>query len=129
MTILNYPTPNMARERQAAFLAVPGVVAKRSGPLVAVVYPPSHPGWEDDAQRVLAQVNYEFRLTKQRVGKSPVQGMANIVLTGFLLAGVLFASSLLAGIWLGGFKAILRRFGWYKETDAMTVLRIGHPRK
>jgi hypothetical protein len=50
--------------------------------------------------------------------------MANIVLTGFLMAGVLMGASLLAGIWLGGFKAILRRFGWVRPEEGLTVLRI-----
>jgi hypothetical protein len=126
MTIFSYPAPNMARERHTAFLEVPGVVAKRSGSLVAVVYPPADP---DQTQVVLGRVNYEFQVTRQRVGAAPAQGMANIVLTAFLLVGVLFASSLLAGIWLGGFKALFRRFGWYKETEQMTVLRIGVPTK
>jgi hypothetical protein len=122
MTILSYPTPNMARERQDAFLKV-GMTAKRSGPLVAVVSPDADP---DAAQIVLAKVQYEANLTRQVVGPAPAQGLANIVLTGFLLAGVVFAASLLAGLWLGGFSAVMKKFGWYHPKDAVTVLRIGH---
>jgi hypothetical protein len=121
LTIFEYPTPNMGRERHDAFLKLPGAIAKRAGPLVAVVTPPADP---DAAERVLAKVVWEPQLTTQAVGQAPAQRIANIVLTGFLLAGVLIAASLFAGFGLGGFKAMLRRRGWYKEQDAITVLRI-----
>ncbi|MEO5925994.1 MAG: DUF6599 family protein [Bryobacteraceae bacterium] len=121
LTIFEYPTPNMGRERQEAFLKLPGALPKRSGPLVAVVLPPADP---DAAERVLAKVFWDPKLTNQNIGQAPAQGIANIVLTGFLLAGVLIAASLFAGFGLGGFKAILKRRGWYKEHDAITVLRI-----
>ncbi len=121
MTIFYYPLPNMARERQAAFLMVPGTLAKRAGPMVAVI---SSPKDADAAERILANVQYEVELTKQEVGTPPVQGMANIVLTGSLLAVVLIGASLLAGLWLGGFRVLLRKFGLAKEREEMTVFRI-----
>jgi hypothetical protein len=121
LTIFEYPTPNMARERQDAFLKLPGAVSKRAGPLVAIITPPADP---DAAERVLAKVAWDPQMTTQAVGRGPAQGIANIVLTGFLLAGVLIAASLFAGFGLGGFKAVLKRRGWYKEHDAITVLRI-----
>jgi hypothetical protein len=121
LTIFEYPTPNMARERQDAFLKLPGAISKRAGPLVAVVTPPAD---ADAAERVLAKVAWDPQLTTQAIGRGPAQGIANIVLTGFLLAGVLIAASLFAGFGLGGFKAMLKRRGWYKEQDAITVLRI-----
>lgn len=120
MTVLDYPTPNMARDRQDAFLKA-GMTAKRSGPLVAVVTPPADP---DAAELVLAKVQYQANLTRQVVGPAPAQGLANIVLTGFLLSGVVVAASILAGLWLGGSNALLKKFGLYKPKDAVTVLRI-----
>jgi hypothetical protein len=121
LTIFEYPTPNMGRERQEAFLKLPGTLAKRAGPLVAVIARPADP---DAAERVLAKVLWDPKLTRQVVGPAPAQGIANIVLTGFLFAGVLIAASLFAGFGLGGLKALLKRRGWYKEHDAITVLRI-----
>jgi hypothetical protein len=121
LTVFEYPVPNMARERQEEFLKLTGTLAKRAGPLVAVVTPPAD---GDAAERVLAKVTWEPQLTRQAVGPGAAQGMANIVLTGFLLAGVLFAASLFAGFGLGGFKAFFKKRGWYKEHDAITVLRI-----
>ena len=121
LTIFEYPTPNMGRERHEAFLKLPGALAKRAGPMVAVVTPPAD---ADAAERVLAKVLWEPELTSQAVGPGPAQKIANIVLTGFLLAGVLVGASLFAGFGLGGFKAMLRRRGWLKEEEGMTVLRI-----
>jgi hypothetical protein len=121
LTIFEYPTPNLARERQDEFLKLAGALPKRAGPLVAVVTPPAD---ADAAERVLAKVLWDPRLTRQSIGTPPAQGIANIVLTGFLLAGVLFAASLFAGFGLGGVKTFMKKRGWYKEQDAITVLRI-----
>ena len=41
LAIFNYPTPNMARERAEEFQKIPGAVAKRTGPLVAVISEPA----------------------------------------------------------------------------------------
>ena len=43
MLIFNYPTPNIARQQLAEFEKLSGAVAKRSGPMVAVVLSPSTP--------------------------------------------------------------------------------------
>jgi hypothetical protein len=124
MTIFDYPTPNMAREQQDAFLKA-GAMAKRSGPLVAVITSPTN---ADDAERLLARVQYQAQLTRQTIGTPPAQGLANLVLTGFLLSGVIIAASLLAGLWLGGFANILKKFGWYNPKEAITVLHLGPER-
>jgi len=106
LAIFSYLTPNMARERQAEFLKVPGTMAKRSGPLVGVVVQPPDP---DAAERVLAGVRYEANLTLNE--KVPVnQGlfMYKLFLNIFVLSGVLIALSIIVGIGFGGFR-ILRR--------------------
>jgi hypothetical protein len=121
MTIFYYPTPNHARAQQEAFLQVPGTLAKRAGPMVAVI---SNPGNTDDAERVLASVQYDVDLNRQSVGTPPAQGLANLVVTGSLLALVLVGASVLAGIWLGGFRSLLKKFGLAKEQEEITVFRI-----
>lgn len=122
MVILNYPTPNLARERQAAFLKQPHVFAKRAGPLLAVIVQPPD---ADAAERVLGRVQYVAGITWGQVdAEKKDTDMANLIVTGFLLAGVIVGASLLAGIWLGGFKAIFRRLGWRVEQESITVLRI-----
>ncbi len=56
MAIFNYPTPQIAMQQVPDFEKLPGAMAKRSGPLVAVVLSPADP---DFAERLLAQVRYQ----------------------------------------------------------------------
>ena len=122
MAIFSYPTPSIARERQTEFLKLPSALAKRAGPLVAVIVQAPN---ADDAERVLARVQYQAG-----VSWSPIDSegggtdMGNLIVTGILLAGVIVGASLLAGIWLGGFRALLWKLGWKREPEGFTVLRI-----
>jgi hypothetical protein len=61
LAIFSYPTPGMARQQVKAFEAIPNVVVKRTGPLVAVVLGGAAdlPG----ARRLLDQVTYEAAVT------------------------------------------------------------------
>ena len=60
MLIFSYPTPTMARERFDEFQKLPGVFAKRSQSLVAVI--PDSPD-PDTAERLLAKFRYEGNVT------------------------------------------------------------------
>ena len=121
LAIFSYPTPNMARERQEEFLKVPGTLAKRSGPLVAVVVQPTDP---DAAERVLAGVRYAANLTLNE--KVPVnQGlfMYKLFLNIFVLSGVLIGLSIIVGIGFGGFRILRRKLR--NGADEGTFLRLG----
>ena len=64
----------MARERYQEFQKIPGAMAKRAGPLVAVTIQPPDP---DAAERMLSQVNYETNLTwNEKVPVNEVKGAA-----------------------------------------------------
>jgi hypothetical protein len=121
LAIFNYPTPGIARERQAEFLKQSGVLAKRDGPLVAVIVRAPD---QDAAERVLARVQYKAGISWNQVQPKKGTDMGNLIVTGFILAGVIVGASLLAGLWLGSFKAILGKFGWRQKYEAFTVLRI-----
>jgi hypothetical protein len=123
VAIFNYPTPNIARQRQDEFLKLPGTLAKRSGPLVAVIVQPPD---ADAAERVLARVNYETNITwsEPQAKENEAAGMGRIIVTGIVFAGVLGLVSLLAGLGLGGIRALLRKLGWSSEPEGITVLRI-----
>ena len=43
MAIFNYPTPQIAMQQVPDFEKLPGAMAKRSGPMVAVVLSPADP--------------------------------------------------------------------------------------
>lgn len=122
LAIFSYPTPNMARERQAELLKVPGTIAKRSGPLVGVVVQPPDP---DSAERVLAGVQYGGNLTlNQAVPVNQAQYLAKLFLTIFTLSGVLMALSIIVGVGFGGFRVLRRRFSKGAD-EPFVLLRIG----
>ncbi|MCU1339616.1 MAG: hypothetical protein JWO19_5197 [Bryobacterales bacterium] len=123
LVIFSYPTPNIARERQAEYLKVPGTIAKRSGPLVGVVAGPVNP---DAAEGVLAGVQYAGNLTLNE--KVPVnQGlfMYKLFLNIFVLSGVLIGLSIIVGIGFGGFRILRRKLGKPGHDDPFQLLRIG----
>ena len=121
VAVFNYPTPSIARDRQAEFLKQPGVLAKRDGPLVAVIVQPGDP---DAAERVLARVQYKAGITWGQTAPKKGTDMGNLIVTAFVLAGLIVGASLLAGLWLGSFKTILTKLGWQPKHEAYTVLRI-----
>ena len=122
LAIFTYPTPQMARERLGAFQKIAGVVAKRSGPLVAVIVSPAD---ADDAERLLAQVKYEPAIIWSQKIPEP-QGNPGDLLMGIgVLSGVLIVLSLLFGFFLGGFRVALARFGLGSARETFTSLHLG----
>ena len=61
LEIFNYPTPQIAMDKVAEFQKLPGAVAKRTGPLVAVIPQPADP---DMAERLLGGIRYEAVITR-----------------------------------------------------------------
>ena len=61
LAIFNYPTPQIARDRVVEFEKLPATMAKRSGPLVAVVV--GSPD-ADFAERLVGQVQYQAEVTR-----------------------------------------------------------------
>ena len=127
LTLINYPTPQMAaavEQQIAAYLksgntptspwtaplanSTPGSVeVKRSGPLVAVVCGDAVP---DDAHRLLGLVHYEADVSKLPGGDAPteIQKTAKLLLGIVLLVAVMFAAALILALLLGGGRAMLR---------------------
>jgi hypothetical protein len=124
LAIFNYPTPAIAIERYNEFQKVPGAVAKRAGPMVAVTVNPSDP---DAAERVLAQVQYSVNLTwNESLGGPTVKDSAKMILTIVALAGIILLVCLAAGIGFGAFRVVRRKLGWQgPEADKMIVLHLG----
>jgi hypothetical protein len=122
LTIFNYPTPGMARERFEAFQKLPDTVAKRAGPLVAVIVKAPDP---DAAERVLARVRYQAAVTEaEKPPEDFNKGLSNMILSIMALAGILIGFSIVVGIGFGGFKVVLHKMGLREEPGTMTVLRI-----
>jgi len=124
LILFNYPTPSVAREQEGAFQKLPGAIAKRAGPLVAVIVQAPD---LNAAELVLSQVRYEAKLTwNEKVPVDEVKGMASLVLTGFAFAGVLGGLSIVVGIGFGGFRFLLKKFGKGLDDGGMTVLGINN---
>lgn len=122
LLVFNYPTPNMARERQEAFSQLPGAAVKRSGPLVAVIL---QPGDKDAAERLLAKVRYQASITMDNQNPQDFnKGLSNMILSIMALAGILGALMIIVGVGFGGFRILLLRLGIRKEHDAITVIRL-----
>jgi hypothetical protein len=124
LAIFNYPTPSIAMERYNEFQKIPGVLAKRAGPMIAVtVQPPD----ADTAERLLAQVRYNVNLTwNEYVGGPTVQDSAKMIMVIVALAGIIIALCLAAGIGFGAFRVVLRKMGWQgPETEKMIALHLG----
>ncbi len=122
MTIFDYPTQQIAKLRLQEFLKVPGVMGKRSGPLVAVIPVPSSP---DSAERLLAQVQHRATLTVDAKLPAKDENMGTILTNIFILTGILIGFCVFAGLMFGGFRIFAERFlGAAKPGDAMITLHL-----
>jgi hypothetical protein len=122
MAIFDYPTPQIAMQRVVDFQNLPGAVAKRSGPLVAVSLSPADP---DTAERLLSQVRYQVDITVNQRVPTRRDNIGDLIINAFTLIGILLAFSFVAGLALGGVRAALRRGRTGPEDGGMITLRLG----
>ena len=123
LALFNYPTPQLARERAAEFQKLPNAVAKRSGPIVAVTF--SAPD-ADEAEKLLAKVNYQATLTWNEKIPKPEPSPAALLLGIFVNTGVIIGSALLAGCCYFFFRVGYRKLrGRTEDDDAMLTLHLG----
>ncbi len=122
LVIFNYPTPNMARDRFEDFQKLPGVVAKRTGPLVAAIAGNPDP---DFAERLLSQVHYEANITwNEKVPQNDVKQFSKMILAMFTLAGLLILGSIVVGIGFGGFRVLRKKLSGNAEPEEMITLHL-----
>jgi hypothetical protein len=122
LVLFSYPTPDIARERQAAFRKLPGAMVKRSGPLLGVVI-----GAPDanEAEKLLAKVRYQASLTWNEYVPSKRDNIGNLIINVFSLIGVLLAFCLVAGLAFGGLRALKRRaLGGGAEEESLITLHL-----
>ncbi len=118
--IFSYPTPNFARERADQFSKLPGAVVKRSGPLVAVILSPADP---NEAERLLAKVQYQATITWSEHVPTARDNVANLILTIFTLCGLLILFCAAAGMAFGGFRLLARKYfkGWVDDESMISL--------
>jgi len=121
LAIFDYPTPQIARQKETDFGGVKGAVVKRSGPLVAVILAPPDP---DAAERLLAQVRYEAQITLSERIPGPQDNPGTMILNIVIFAGILIIFCILAGFFAGGLRIFVlsRRKG--AEADPMILLHL-----
>ncbi len=118
LMLIAYPTPQIAAERLRAVAGYrpPGqgasgdglaFVAKRTGPLVAVVAGEVSPA---EAKSLLDQVNYDADVTWDERVYSSRDNIGNLVIGVFTLIGVLLLFTLVVGISFGGLRILAKRF-------------------
>jgi hypothetical protein len=117
LAVFNYPTPQIAMEKLSDFEKVPGAVAKRTGPLIAVLLSPPD---ADGAERLLALVRYDVQVTLNERVPGPADNPGNMLLAIFTLAGILIVFCVIAGLFVGGFRAVL--FGRRKGVEAEPMI-------
>jgi hypothetical protein len=104
------------------FKAVPGVVAKRSGVLVAIVLPGAP---EKQAQELLDQIQYQAKiLWNEPPPPNPLPPLYRLLVNIAILSVILSALALTAGLVYAGMRIYRRRYGTLDEEEAMTTLRL-----
>jgi hypothetical protein len=121
LAIFNYPTQQMAMQKIGDFEKLPGAVAKRSGPLVAVIVSPPD---ADAAERLLSQVRYQAEVTRSEYVPTQRDNIGNLVINAFILIGILLVFSTVSGLFAGGFRILLRRRRKGEEAEPMISLHL-----
>jgi hypothetical protein len=119
LALFRYPTQQIARQRVEAFRQAPNVMAKRSGPLVAVVLSPAN---ADAAESLLAQVRYNATLTTDEYVPTKRDNIGNLVIAAFELTGLLLIFFSVAGLAFGGMRLLRRKKG--EEPEAVISLHL-----
>jgi hypothetical protein len=125
LMIFSYPTMEMARDRYPHFQQIPGAMAKRTGPLVALTLnAPS----ADEAERLLSKVKYQTTVTVPEHPPSPKDNPGNLFWNIFILCLVLAGFCIASGVVVGGLRVILRRVSPDADDDGMISLHLsGRP--
>ena len=124
LLVFSYPTMEMARDRAPHFQQIPGIVVKRTGPLVAVTLD----GTPDAAEKLLSQVRYQAEVVMPEHVPTPKDNPANLFLNIIILCGILAGFCVVSGLVVGGMRVLFRRAGASGEGDSMISLHLsGRP--
>src|SRR5665213_417066 len=126
LVVFSYPCLEMARDRYAVLQKIPGGVAKRTGPLVALAL---NPASADEAEKLLAQVKYQATITiPEQPMPNHTDNVGSLMLNIFLLCLVLAGFCILSGVVVGGLRILFRRASPAGEEDGMISLHLsGRP--
>jgi uncharacterized protein DUF6599 len=110
LTLVEYPTPQLAAQQLRALQsapAVPLVASRRSGPIVALVTGDIS---GSEAQSLVNSVNYDAEVTwDQKSFFSKKDNIGNLIIAVFMLIGILFVFALFFGGLFGGFRIVMKK--------------------
>jgi hypothetical protein len=106
MLIFSYPTPQMARVQAEQFYMLDGVVAKRTGPMIAAVIKAPSP---DEAERLVAKVRYQAEVTLDYREPGRHDNLGTLILDVFILCGILVLLCIAGGILVAGARRLFGR--------------------
>jgi len=112
LTLLDYPTPQIAGERlralQAAQKGSSNFLERRTGPILEVV---SGAVGSSEAQQLLNSVNYEAEVTwNEATSLSKRDNIGNLIVAVFALIGIILLISIIFGVFFGGIRIVVKRF-------------------
>jgi hypothetical protein len=122
LALFSYPTPAIARNREAELSKTAGAIVKRSGPLVAVVLQTKD---QNAAERLLAQIRYQAVVTTGEKPSSPKDNPGNLLLNVFYLIVILAGFCLVSGLLFGAFRMVFRRSGSSGDGEEILALHLG----
>lgn len=121
MAVFSFPTPQIAQQRIGEFQQIPDALAKRSGPLIAVIVSPAD---RNEAERLLSKVRYQAEITWSEHVPTRRDNIGDLVINAFILIGLLLIFATVAGLGVGGVRAFLRTRRGGKEAEAMITLHL-----
>ena len=121
LAIFNYPTAQIAMQKVGDFAKLPGAIAKRSGPLVAVVLSPAD---ADFAERLLGQVRYQAEVTRDEYVPTRRDNPGVLILNIMILIGILGLFAIVSGLAFGGLRVLRRKTHKGEEPEAMITLHL-----
>jgi hypothetical protein len=121
LAIFDYPSPQIAIRRIGDFQKLPGAMAKRTGPLIAIVVSPPDP---DQAEKLLGEIRYQAEITEDEYIPTKRDNIGNLIINIFILIGILVGFSILSGLLVGGFRTLARYVRHGEEPEAMITLHL-----
>ena len=131
LLLISYPTPQMARAQAEELQKISAAVAKRTGPLVAVVVDPAS---ADEAQRLLSRVRYEAEVTLDYTEPVRHDDPYLLLMDIIFLCGILIALSIVGGLLVAGGRRLAGKFAPESllappQGDGMIHLDLDEPRR
>ena len=115
LTLINYPTPQIAEEQlkqietasQNHQLGTTPISARRTGPILAVL---SGAVSNSDARSLLGKINYDADVIwNQNTYFTRRDNAANLIVGVIMLAAIICGIAVVAGIAFGGFRILMKR--------------------